>query len=174
MDLFLLRHGVAENATARDEDRVLTDPGRADLREAARGMARMGLRFDLVLASPLARARETAEIVIEETGGDCLLSIVEELVPGSTPQKVYGALAAVLPDKGGPTSPPRIRALLVGHEPLLGEICADLMGQTEPAHVSQGTLVWFEMRDRPPRCTGRLREVLPLSKLISAGRPETP
>ena len=172
MDLFLMRHGEADSAAARDEDRALTDAGKADVREAARGMARLGLRFDIALCSPLIRALETAESVIEETGPDCPLVTAEELLPDSTPQKVYSALAAALPDRGGGAQAAGLRVLLVGHEPLFGEICADLMGQTEPVHMSQGTLVWFEMRDRPPRCTGRLREVLPLKKLISAGRPE--
>src|SRR5262249_57839117 len=107
-----------------------------------------------------------------ETGPDGPLVTAGEMVPASSPQKVYTALAAALDDRSVPATPGRLRVLLVGHEPLLGEICADLMGQTEPVHLSQGTLVWFEMRDRPPRCTGRLREVLPLKKLMSAGRPE--
>src|SRR5262245_15940784 len=98
MDLFLMRHGEADSAAARDEDRALTEAGKTDVREAARGMARLGLRFDVALCSPLLRARETAEAVIEETGPDCPLIAAEELVPDSTPQKVYSALAAALPD----------------------------------------------------------------------------
>ena len=65
-ELYLIRHGVAEergDAWPDDAKRPLTEDGMSRLRKAARGLARLGVAFDVVLTSPLVRARQTAEIV---------------------------------------------------------------------------------------------------------------
>src|SRR5262249_60288969 len=99
----------------------LTEQGQADVREAARGMARLGLRFDLAIASPLVRSQETAAIVVAETGPDCPLVLAGELVPDSSPQKVYTALAVALDEKAAAAPPPPAPILPVGPQPPPGE-----------------------------------------------------
>ena len=63
----LLRHGESVgNAQARwqgQSDYPLTERGRAQARALAERWESEAVRFDLVIASPLVRARETAEIV---------------------------------------------------------------------------------------------------------------
>ena len=68
MDLYILRHGIAEetSATGRDRDRSLTDEGREKTCAAGKALRRMDIAFDLVLSSPFVRARQTADIVAEE------------------------------------------------------------------------------------------------------------
>ena len=66
MILYILRHGPAENEPPPGGDdgaRRLTARGREKVREAAAGMRALGLKFDAILASPLPRAAETAELV---------------------------------------------------------------------------------------------------------------
>ena len=65
----LLRHGESVgNAEARwqgQADYPLTDKGRAQARALAEYWLKKNVAFDLILASPLARARETAEVIAE-------------------------------------------------------------------------------------------------------------
>jgi phosphohistidine phosphatase len=67
MNLFLLRHGIAverdEFASANDELRPLTPKGQRELRQSVAALRAMELQFDVILSSPLLRARQTAEIV---------------------------------------------------------------------------------------------------------------
>jgi 2,3-bisphosphoglycerate-dependent phosphoglycerate mutase len=72
VSIVLLRHG---RSRADDEevhegryDSPLTDVGRAQVRARALGWRDKGERFDLIICSPLVRARETAELVAETLG----------------------------------------------------------------------------------------------------------
>ncbi|MBD2522033.1 phosphohistidine phosphatase SixA [Nostoc sp. FACHB-133] len=68
MELYLIRHGIAEDKGLgiKDEERSLTKEGRQKTEKVAQKLVKLGLSFDLILTSPLARARQTAEILIEE------------------------------------------------------------------------------------------------------------
>ena len=80
MKLLLIRHAPAvRNGSAgiRDGERPLTPRGRARFRLAARGLARIADRPDVLLTSPLVRARATAEIAAAafKKGGAALLDL---------------------------------------------------------------------------------------------------
>lgn len=68
--LILMRHARAEAAAAsgRDEDRALSEGGRADALLMGRELAARGLRPDLALVSSAKRARETWDAVHEALG----------------------------------------------------------------------------------------------------------
>ena len=67
--LWLLRHGDAEPHGARaDFDRRLTARGERQSRAAGRALARLGVGFDGVFASPRVRALETARLACAELG----------------------------------------------------------------------------------------------------------
>lgn len=70
----LLRHGESVgNAEARwqgQADFPLTDTGRAQARALAERWKKEEVKFDLVISSPLARARETAEIIAQALGSN--------------------------------------------------------------------------------------------------------
>jgi phosphohistidine phosphatase len=119
MELYLLRHGIAEDwaTDGSDASRRLTGEGIAKLREIARGLRRLEVRPDAILSSPLVRARETAEIV-----GHVLrvaVQITEPLAPGCG----VGQLLRVLDGYTG------ARALIVvGHEPDMGYLIGAMTG----------------------------------------------
>lgn len=67
MKLFFIRHGIAEERSPnqRDEIRKLTDVGIVKTKQVAEKLNILNLRFDLILTSPLVRAKETAEILLQ-------------------------------------------------------------------------------------------------------------
>jgi phosphohistidine phosphatase len=123
MKLYLMRHGIAEMLGAgralRDPDRALTAKGRRRVREIARGLRRLGVRPEVILTSPLRRARQTAELVAGELGLAGRLEETPHLgVPPDSP-----ALIRQLQKR----RPPPRSVLLVGHEPHLSELTAWLI-----------------------------------------------
>ena len=65
MDLFLIRHAIAEERRLDllDADRALTDKGRSRFEAVVRSLDRSGYRFDRVYHSPWLRAAQTAELL---------------------------------------------------------------------------------------------------------------
>jgi len=74
MDLFLIRHAIAEERRAGllDERRALTDKGRTRFELVVRSLARSGFRFDCVYHSPWLRAAQTAELLTPLNDGPLL------------------------------------------------------------------------------------------------------
>ncbi len=77
--LYLIRHGIAADRELYeiDEERPLTKEGDRKTRKVAKKLLELNLKFDLVLSSPLLRARQTAEI-LKSVG---LTDQVEEFPP---------------------------------------------------------------------------------------------
>ncbi|MCC6142120.1 MAG: phosphohistidine phosphatase SixA [Nitrospira sp.] len=127
MDCVLMRHGIAveiEEWAASDDTRPLTDQGRKKVRQTAQGFAAMGLTITHLFASPLARARETAEIVNAILCPSVAMALCNALKPGSSPQSLATFLLAF---------PDNAVILCVGHEPLLGATGSYLLnGQASP------------------------------------------
>lgn len=66
MEVYLIRHGIAAEPTeySNDSDRPLTKEGSQKTAKVAKKFYKLGLRFELILTSPLLRARQTAEILL--------------------------------------------------------------------------------------------------------------
>ncbi|MEH1922554.1 phosphohistidine phosphatase SixA [Nostoc sp.] len=114
MELYLIRHGIAEDQGLgiKDEDRSLTKEGRQKTEKVAQKLVKLGLSFDLILTSPLVRARQTAEILIAEK----LSSQLEE----SSHLAPDGQISSWLKDWLEPKNYSQNTQLaLVGHEPNL-------------------------------------------------------
>src|SRR5438094_8713358 len=67
MQLYFLRHGEADwpNWKRSDDERPLTDFGKKEMRDVAKFLARLKVRPDLIVTSPLPRASQTAKIAAE-------------------------------------------------------------------------------------------------------------
>jgi phosphohistidine phosphatase len=139
-ELLLLRHGIAEPRSPQRADRIraLTDRGRQRTRAVLERALALGLVADQMLSSPLTRARQTAEIA-RSVGLAPSLELSETLEPGHDPLPMLAAtlasLAAAQPDSDATatataTARDRRRLLLVGHEPDLGLLAAQLLGAT--------------------------------------------
>ena len=127
-DLLLLRHGIAvdRSPSRPDDGRELTEAGRRRTRAVLERLVDSGMRADRLLASPLARARQTAELAVA-AGLAPRLELAEALAPGGDPLPQLRQPGA---DQGelGPSGGSRRRLALVGHEPDLGLLVARLIG----------------------------------------------
>ena len=67
MLLFIFRHGIAEDhgPDGTDDSRRLTDEGKRKTREAVVGLSCIAGKPEVLLSSPLVRARQTAEIAAQ-------------------------------------------------------------------------------------------------------------
>jgi phosphohistidine phosphatase len=121
MYLYLIRHGIAEDpdpisldSTASDELRSLTRAGRKKIEQVADRLVKLELKFDLIVTSPLVRARQTAEIAYNKQLSP-KLEVSQALKPS-------GNLPAWLREWETRSTANNISHLaLVGHEPNLSE-----------------------------------------------------
>ncbi len=121
MELYLLRHGNAVERTVgiKDRERPLTPKGRKKIDAIARRLLELEVSFDTIMASPFARARETAEILAARMNYKKDVIYSGNMLPGMNPK----ALARELQEK--PVSGSSI--LLVGHEPDLSNLASFLI-----------------------------------------------
>ena len=110
MRLFLVRHAHSDPGDP-DSLRPLSLRGRDQARELGERLAAEAP--ELVLASPLLRARETAAAIAKATGAE--LRIDERLAPGATADDLLAAIEGV---DGS--------VVAVGHQPDCSEIAAAL------------------------------------------------
>ena len=123
MELYLLRHGIAtergKSIRGGDAQRPLTPKGRRKMRRIAKAMRGMELSFDLILSSPLLRARQTADIVAEEFKLAEQRKLSSHLAPEGDPRDLIRDLKRL--HRGSR------KVLLVGHEPYLSNLMATLL-----------------------------------------------
>jgi phosphohistidine phosphatase len=128
MVLYILRHALAEEAAAGgDELRHLTEVGRQRMQKAVEGMRAIGIEFDTILTSPIARAAETAEIVAAAYETRPTPRVLGELATGVAPADAVAALAPFGRDDS---------VLIVGHEPQLSALISILLtGEPDGMHL---------------------------------------
>jgi len=118
MTLYLLRHAEAEEPAASDYARRLTAKGEDQAARVGKFCRKHGLVPDVILASPVTRALQTAKSV-QKSLSDCELIEVAWAACGMAPEtardelRAYAKLHAVM---------------LVGHQPDLGHLAATLLG----------------------------------------------
>jgi phosphohistidine phosphatase len=121
--IYLVRHAHA-HAAENDAARQLSGRGRAEVRQVAEFLKRSGaFRPAEVWHSPLVRARETAELLVQQLGLGVAWHEHRNLEPEAEPARV----AAALVDLTQPVA-------LFGHEPHLGAL-ASLLVAGAPAPV---------------------------------------
>ena len=148
MELILVRHGKAEDHghPGGDGARALTAKGRRQSGKVGRYLRAEGLVPDLVLTSPLVRARETAELLCEAAEADPPV-VQEWLVCGMRPQEALHELAAY----AGTME----TVAIVGHEPDFSRLVGYLLG-AEAGHVrvKKASIIYLSID--PPRRGGIL------------------
>ena len=136
MDLILWRHAEAQELVEGQDDlaRALTSRGEKQAARMAVWLDRQlpdGIR---VLASPALRCEQTARALARK------YKIRPELAPGATVAQLLEA--AQWPRAKHPV-------LLVGHQPLLGQAIAQLLGlAASECVVRRGAVWWLRRRER--------------------------
>jgi phosphohistidine phosphatase len=149
--LYLVRHAIAGERGPQwpnDEDRPITKDGASRMREIVKGFSRLDESIDLILTSPLVRARQTADILAAGLSPAPTVKAFAALAPGGTPPQIAAALGAL-----------RTRAqgiALVGHEPGLGLLAAWLINARTPPPFKKGGICRIDLDDWPPARSGRL------------------
>ena len=132
-----------------DDERPLTPRGRKRFRAAARGLARIMDRPDVLLTSPLPRAAETAVIAARAFGK--VEPRAERALAGGGTEAIVALLRR---------QPRDATVAVVGHEPVLSQLLARLLGSGQAERFSfkkggaalldlpteacsSGRLVWF-------------------------------
>jgi len=122
MDLYLIRHAEAvprEDENYQDEERPLTEDGRSQARALAKALVARGIQFDAVIASPLIRARQTAEEMLQNMHGPLAeLEFCNHLKPGGKFRKLTRFLVGLNGES----------IALIGHEPDMSECVGRLIG----------------------------------------------
>lgn len=158
MIIYLLRHAQAQPRASfgRDEDRALTNEGIEKLRKVLTlGKGSLSLEVDRILSSPYKRAIQSAEVA-----KDVLkprkpkIMALEALEPEKNPYEIYAAITKLKFE-------PIDRVMLVLHQPSIGDLASDLVGQGSrinfapatlaridgEARTNSGTLVWLLSSD---------------------------
>lgn len=149
-ELYLIRHGIAEERGddwPDDSKRPLTAAGISKLRKEARGLIALDATIEHIIASPLVRTRQTADVFAETLKNKPDVSTTDALAPAGTPAAVVQEVAKHV-RKG--------RVALVGHEPNLGELAAHFIGAGAPLEFRKGGICRIDFDVLPPKGRGAL------------------
>ena len=120
MRLYLVRHGIAmeglRGGITRDSERPLTDEGKEEMKLVAKALVKLNCKPDLILSSPLVRARQTAEFIAEAFKLE--VNLTDALAPAVNHTMLYKAIS-----RHGD----RREIFLVGHEPDMGMLVGNLI-----------------------------------------------
>lgn len=153
MVAYFLRHADAEPRTTGDHERKLTPKGLEQAEKVGKFLVRCGLLPEIILTSPLVRARQTAKIVGEKLG-EAEVTQVDWLACGMTAETCLMELEA---RQGAPS------VLLVGHEPDFSETIAAMLGIEDSAaiKVRKAALTGIELLNFQPG-QGELHFLVPV------------
>jgi phosphohistidine phosphatase len=146
----LVRHAIAFDRGERwpdDTQRPLTHKGEARMREVVAGLDAMRVDIQLIVTSPLVRARQTADLIVEGWPEPPELVTSDALAPGQRAAAAGAMLARYAT---------REHIALVGHEPGLGALAAWLIGAQQSLVFKKGGVACIELPALPIAGPGQL------------------
>lgn len=159
MELYILRHAIAVDRTdweEPDDGRPLSAYGIAKMKQNATGLTRIIPKIDMILTSPYARARQTADIVCKVYGFKISDKVVEtdNLTPESSFEKLFKEIRKDYSDYS--------RIMIVGHQPHLGDLISWLTsgGEVRNVPLKKGGVACVELDSDYPQNTGILNWLL--------------
>jgi phosphohistidine phosphatase len=141
MDLILWRHAEAADGIP-DHARELTAKGIKQAAKIAVFLHQHLPKERRILVSPATRTQQTAAALTSH------FTLAPTISPGASAHAVLQA--ARWPDSAG-------TVLVVGHQPTLGEVAAELLGCKDTSlSIKKGALWWFSQREDSDQVTLRL------------------
>jgi len=151
VQIYLLRHGIAEDTTP-DSERALTAEGREKLRRVLARARSADVTPSLILSSPYRRAIETADIAVEVLGYQGKVVKTRALVPDASPFDTWAELRQ---------RPGESAILLASHEPLMSSLTAFLLASPALAiDMKKAALVRVDCERIGPEPKGVLKWML--------------
>ena len=154
MQIYLLRHGIAEDAKPGqpDAERPLTGEGRDKLRRVLARARTADLNLCLILTSPYRRAVETAAVAAEVLAYKGEIVRTRALVPEASPYDAWEEIRNRRNERA---------ILLSSHEPLMSSMAAFLLDS--PAlrvEMKKAALVRIDCDRFGPKSSGVLKWML--------------
>jgi phosphohistidine phosphatase len=164
MKLYLVRHGTATDIAASDAERELTREGQEEARIVGVALAELGVKPSRVWSSPLARARQTAEIVAQVTKFRGEVELLDELTNGTSTPTLLKVLHSYSSGE---------EILMVGHMPSLSEHLAAFIGSKGPQGLplGKGSAACVDIHELRPG-HGQLRWLMRQKQLRQIAEPE--
>jgi len=133
MELILWRHAEAEDGFP-DAKRALTEKGQRQAKKMAEWLKSHLPEDARILVSPALRTQQTASALTTD------FNTMDALAPGADAQAILNA--AGWPRAGG-------TVVIVGHQPTLGEVLAQLLANGNTSwSVKKGAVWWLTNRKR--------------------------
>ena len=149
MEIYLVRHGAA-HTKEDDQERHLNKDGLEQCHLSGKALRRLDIKFDLVISSPKARARQTAEIIAGEVGyPKNKIKVTETLEPTASPKDTISYLNNFTEKNN---------VMLAGHLPLLGNLASELLSKNPQIsfYFEAGAVCRIDV-DQPISHTGTFR-----------------
>ena len=137
LQLFLMRHSIAEPTVSTDFLRNLTPDGIERATRLADHLLAQGLQPSVAVHSPLTRSRQTAQILAERLHGLPLIELEEVIDAGDGLLRVLSA---------GQWRAP----LVVGHNPSISILASQLRLPDSPLRFAPASLAVFQIDALPP------------------------
>jgi len=156
MNIYLVRHSraVDEGPGLADEHRYLSSEGRDLAVRVGSRLLKEGIVLDRVLTSPLVRAVQTAELLVQGLGAKLEVVTLAALAPGFPPRLAVERLASY-----------GTSLALVGHEPTISALGAVLVQR--PAFPPFRPMQVAAIENGEPRWTLR-PDTLDIDRLLIA------
>jgi phosphohistidine phosphatase len=148
MDLIVWRHAEAYEAEPDEDDmnRVLTSRGKKQAERMAVWLESQLPQGTRILSSPAVRAEQTVRALGRK------YKVRDALSPGAS-------VADILETAGWPDA--KYPVLVVGHQPTLGALMAELLGMPESTcNIRKGAVWWVRRRVREGQSQTVLQAVL--------------
>jgi phosphohistidine phosphatase len=147
MLVYIMRHGEANPGS--DGERRLTKLGAIQAKSVLEWARLLGADPSAIASSPLARAKQTAEIAKSVFGID--YKVANSLEPEGSAEEVYEEFSNHHEDKG---------TLLISHQPLVSKLLSYLLDAEANIAFAEGTVATVQV-DRPKSRSGKLLLLIP-------------
>ncbi len=135
--LSLLRHGDAPISKKGDIYRELSSSGKDDLREVGEKILSLNINFDYILCSPIKRAKDSMEVILEYLPNKPVIGYTEELYSYNGDN--LARFIQFLDEKYK-------NVLIVGHNPLISRIASSIAPESKTILFSTSMFVNFNLQ----------------------------